>query len=143
MRFVRVCCLLCAGQYQASLGQPNCKPCERGTFSTVGLSSCSQCSFGTQQPYLGGSTCFTCPPNSISDSYRTSCTCQIGYYMTSENEWGLCEPCTRGMVCTREGIQLATVIAANGSVALFTSGVCLFVCFLRSAHVCCLFRVFV
>lgn len=116
-------CLSCSeGKYQPLGEQQICLVCPVGKFSSKEAASCSDCSPRSVAPFPEMKSCVPCPDNSDTNSERSLCVCEAGYYaiektVTVNNESVLlaeCIECPLGAVCENAGVRWETLETRPG-----------------------------
>lgn len=117
-----VCSDCPAGFFQELSGQNYCQNCSLGYYSSNGLSSCILCPERTISSELGSASCSACPENANSNSIRTTCLCEAGYFGYTEADLGLsnslvisrCDVCPRGAICDEAGVTFSNMMTESG-----------------------------
>ncbi len=82
-------CTTCPLGTYSNLGATTCTSCEAGKYgSTTGLAGCTLCPAGTfslSVSQILSSACVACPASSTSNSTRTGCVANAGYYNLDSN----------------------------------------------------------
>eukprot|EP00960_Hanusia_phi_P045231 757100-Hanusia_phi.AAC.2 len=94
------------GFYGSGGSAESCVLCPAGHYSARdGNSVCTQCAAGSySEQSSGSSTCFTCPPNSMSSAGSESCSCMRGYMGINDQ----CTACPAGQYSTESGQSFCT-----------------------------------
>eukprot|EP00762_Andalucia_godoyi_P005249 ANDGO_06798.mRNA.1 hypothetical protein GUITHDRAFT_48955 len=74
----------------------DCTACSRGTFNTIGSTTCTLCPGALQYaPNVGTTSCGNCPPGHVATANRTACTpCEPGTSLNTVS--GVCVRCDAG-----------------------------------------------